>query len=100
MLREDYKVFDDFYVTGGGGVEYLRNDTLYSSFTEKGIYHEMVYPPKSGYLPSVFIGIGYSGSVGFIELRHAIGLSHFQLSNGDIGHFEITEVNFGLNLHF
>jgi len=51
-------------------------------------------------MPALFASIGYSGSVDFIELRQTFGLSKIQFSNGVMGSFTTTALNFGFNVHF
>ncbi|MEP7235086.1 MAG: hypothetical protein ABI778_07300 [Ignavibacteriota bacterium] len=97
LLESRYKVIGDLYLSGGGGMAHVFNDSLRSN-TPQG--YSTKYPPTSHYIPSLFIGIGVAGSTGFIELQHTFGLSKFPLANGEIGKFETTALNFGLNLHF
>lgn len=101
-LEARFSVQKHLYLVCGGGWTHITSDTLKTFIkyvADSGaIYRKL--PPADTKMPTLFLGIGYTGSVGFIEIRHSYGLSKIFLSSGEIGHFTTTSLNFGLNLHF
>jgi hypothetical protein len=96
----------NFYITGGGGWSNITSDSLTidrSSFNvQTGTLFDnpLRTAPVNKSIPTLFVGIGITGSMTFFEIRHTFGLSNIPLSNGEIGKFETTTLTFGLNFHF
>jgi hypothetical protein len=100
------KALSNFYLTAGGGLSNISSDSLgtdryvyndTTGITSKGTF---LTTPINKWMPTIFAGIGISGSTTYFELRHTFGLSHIFLPNGEIGKFETTTLTFGLNLPF
>ena len=76
------------------------SEAFYDASTNSNTYKYTTLAPVNKYMPALFASIGYSGSVDFIELRQTFGLSKIQFSNGVMGSFTTTALNFGFNVHF
>ncbi len=88
---------DDIYASAGGGPAHITSGDLeYFDETRP----DLTTPPVNQIIGALYAALGVSGTHGYLELRHTFGLSDIPLSNGETGQFEITSINFGLNLHF
>jgi len=101
-----FKASGNLYMTAGGGMSNITSDSLtldrysYSEITHRNYEDPISTAPLNKWIPSLFIGIVVSGQSSYIELRHTFGLSKLPLSSGEVGNFETTSLNFGLNLKF
>jgi hypothetical protein len=75
-LETRYNFFGGVYGTAGGGLARITSDSLHTT-------QYSALAPINRQMGTIFAGIGYSGSLGFIELS-----------------FEMTTLNFGFNVHF
>jgi hypothetical protein len=92
-LETRYNLPIGIYGTAGGGWAKITSDSMRT-------INSTVLFPINKQMGAIFAGIGFSGSLGFIELRHTFGLSKIQFSNGETTNFATTSLNFGFNVHF
>lgn len=101
-----YKMQSNFYITGGGGLSNITSDSLqldrysFNDTTGRLFQNPIHTAPANKWMPTLFAGIGITGSTTFVELRHTFGLLNIPLANGEVGKFETTSLTFGVNLHF
>jgi hypothetical protein len=102
-----YAIPQNFYLTCGGGISHITSTDIQQDRFTFNDTTGMLAPSSTlrmasvdKWMPSVFAGIGLHGRSYFLELRHTFGLSNIAISNGEVGNFGITELTFGLNLHF
>lgn len=92
-----YFLSESFYGCVGSGLSHIYTteinvlDSNYSSTVFPGIDENVI---------SVSGGIGFAGSIGFIEIRQTFGLSDFPISTGVTGSLSMTSLRLGLNLEF
>lgn len=92
-----FKFQDDIYIAAGGGITDIATGELEYI---NGTRPDLSTGPVDKTVGALFGALGVSGTYGYFELRHTFGLSAIPLTNGQTGQFEITSINFGLNLHF
>lgn len=100
-----FRMHDNIYLSGGGGWTHITSDSLVFEgygYDIDGRRYDLsnFTAPVDVSMPSLYVGIGIAGSLGFFELRHSFGLSKISLSNGEIGKFQTTSIAFGLNVKF
>jgi len=105
-LEARYSFFDGIFAAAGAGWSQISSNSIkyseahYDASTKSTIVESFTLAPVDKVMPLISLGIGYSGSLGFIELRHIFGLSKFLFSNGETNSFSTTAFIFGLNAHF
>ncbi len=85
------------YFTAGAGYSHVTTDSL-SRYTTN--HKRESFIPSEGRMGSVIIGVGHSGSIGFIELQARYGTNGFYLSSGERGNLYSIGLRYGLNLTF
>jgi hypothetical protein len=101
-----YKMQGNFYIIAGGGLSNITTDSLdlqrysYDDSTGNIFRNDIRTAPANKWMPTLFAGIGLSGTTTYFEIRQTVGLSKIPLSSGDLGTFGTTSLYFGLNLKF